>query len=178
MLTAHGLQDRRHFLHPAHYLSPLLGSNGVFGLFSYKWQHGNTGLAYLSSGVGLIWATIIGITCLNRSHTWMTARYGNGEARPEFRMPLLQVGMTLPPIGLIIFGWSAQKQTHCIISMLGVAIFCCGTQIAYITIQVYVVDTFETYAASTLAGIAVTRGVIGCVLTIIGFKLFVSLGYG
>ena len=93
-------------------------------------------------------------------------------------MPLLQLGMTLVPIGLIVFGWSVQEQTHWVIPFLGVAIFCCGFQVAYISVQVYIVDAFEIYAASALAGSAVSRGVISCVLTVFGFKLYVSLGYG
>ncbi len=158
---------------------PLLwGPTEYFGLFSYRWQHGLTGLSYLSGGFGLLCATIIGITSLNQCHAWMTTRYGNGVGRPEFRMPLLQLGMTLVPIGLIIFGWSAQEQTHWIIPLLGNAIFCCGLQIAYVSVQVYIVDAFEIYAASALASSAVSRGVISCVLTVFGFKLYVSLGYG
>ncbi len=159
--------------------NPLLyGPTETFGLFSYKWQHGLTGLSYLSGGVGLIWATIIGITSLNRCHAWMTARYGDGESRPEFRMPLLQLGMILAPLGLVVFAWSAHEQTHWIIPLLGVAIFCCGIQIAFISIQVYLVDAFEPYSASALAGSALSKAVVGCVFTTIGFKLFVSLGYG
>lgn len=156
----------------------LFGPTESYGLFSYRWHHGHTGLSFLAAGVGLIWATIIGITCLNRSQAWMTARYGNGETRPEFRMPLLQVGMVLAPLGLVVFGWSAQKQTHWIVPLLGVAVFTCGNQIAYVSIQTYIIDAFETYAASALAGSAVSRGVVGCILTVFGFKLFVGLGYG
>lgn len=156
----------------------LWGPTESFGLFSYRWQHGITGLSFLSAGVGLLWATIIGITCLNQSQAWMTARYGNGETRPEFRMPLLQVGMILAPLGLIVFGWSAQERTHWIVPLLGVAIFCCGNQIAYVSIQTYIIDAFEAYAASALAGSAVARGVVGSILTVFGFKLYVGLGYG
>ena len=147
-------------------------------MFSYKWQHGLTGLSYLSGGVGLILATIIGFTCTNRAYAWMTARYGKGESRPEFRMPFLQLGMIVGPAGLVIFGWTAQEQTHWIIPLLGRAIFGCGTQIAYISMQVYIIDTFERYAASALAAISVSRGILGCILTVLGFKIYVALDYG
>ncbi len=158
---------------------PLLwGPAKSFGLFSYKWQHGLTGLSYLGGGLGLVWATMFGITAMNRCQAWMTGRYGNGEGRPEFRMPVLQLGMILVPLGVIVFGWTAQKQTHWVLPLLGTAIISCGTQIGYISIQIYIVDAFETYSASALAGVAFARGVIGCVLTIIGFRIFVSLGYG
>lgn len=108
----------------------------------------------------------------------MAARLGNGEGRPEFRLPLLFVGMLLIPIGLFLFGWSAQARAHWVLPLLGAAIFSCGMQIAYVSIQVYTVDTFRTYAASALAANAVARGVVGCILTILGFKVFESLEYG
>ena len=115
---------------------------------------------------------------MNRVYMWMTARYGKGESRPEFRMPFLLLGMVVGPAGLIIFGWTAQEQTHWIIPLLGRAIFGCGTQISYISMQVYIVDTFERYAASALAAISVSRGILGCILTVLGFKIYVALDYG
>lgn len=86
--------------------------------------------------------------------------------------------MLLIPAGLFIFGWCAQAHTHWSLPLLGSAIFSCGMQIAYVSIQVYMVDTFRTYAASALAANAICRGTLGCVLTIVGFKLFEGLGYG
>lgn len=158
---------------------PLLyGPIPEFGLFSYKWEHGLDGLAYLGGGLGLVWATLIGIFGLNRSREWMASRFGNGEGRPEFRLPYLFLGMLLTPIGLLLFGWSAQTRTKWVLPLFGAAIFSCGMQIAYVSILVYTVDTFRTYAASALAANAVTRGVVGCVLTILGFKVFESLDYG
>ena len=158
---------------------PLLyGPIPEFGLFSYKWEHGLDGLAYLGGGIGLVWATFIGSFGLNRSREWMATRFGNGEGRPEFRLPLLFLGMLLIPVGLFLFGWSAQAHIHWVLPLLGAAIFSCGMQIAYVSIQVYTVDTFRMYAASALAANAVARGVVGCILTILGFKVFESLDYG
>lgn len=158
---------------------PLLyGPIPEFGLFSYKWGHGLDGLAYLGGGLGLVWATFIGTFGLNRSREWMATRFGNGEGRPEFRLPLLFLGMLLIPVGLFLFGWSAQAHIHWVLPLLGAAIFSCGMQIAYVSIQVYTVDTFRMYAASALAANAVARGVVGCILTILGFKVFESLDYG
>ena len=158
---------------------PLLyGPIPKFGLFSYKWEGGLDGLAYLGGGIGLVWATLIGNFGLNRSREWMASRFGKGEGRPEFRLPLLFLGMLLTPIGLLLFGWSAQTRTKWVLPLFGAAIFSCGMQIAYVSILVYTVDTFRTYAASALAANAVTRGVMGCVLTVLGFKVFESLDYG
>ncbi|CAF9935930.1 hypothetical protein IMSHALPRED_010397 [Imshaugia aleurites] len=158
---------------------PLLyGPTPEFGLFSYEWKNGLDGLAYLGGGLGLVWATLIGIFGLNRSRKWMATHFGNGEGRPEFRLPLLFFGMLLIPIGLLLFGWSAQARAHWALPLLGAAIFSCGMQIAYVSIQVYTVDTFRMYAASALAANAVSRGVVGCILTILGFQVFESLGYG
>lgn len=47
----------------------------------------------------------------------------------------------------------------------------------YVCIQTYLVDAFEEFAASALAAAIVTRCVITCVFTVVGFQLYRSLGY-
>ena len=86
--------------------------------------------------------------------------------------------MLLSPLGLLIFAWTAEKEKNWIFPLIGTAVFSCGSQIAYVAVQLYIVDLFENYAASALAGVAVSRGAVGCVFTVIGFKLYVALGYG
>lgn len=136
------------------------------------------GLAYLSGGVGLALATAIMGLLSGRLDRYLIARYGQGRSRPEFRLPLLQAGMVVNIAGLIIHGWTAQARLHWILPLLGQAVFSTGNQMAYVSIQVYLVDVFEAYAASALAGAALARGLVGCLLTVFGFKLYLKLGYG
>lgn len=122
---------------------------------------------------------------LNRSYNYMARRYdekhggGNGgEANmPEFRLPFMQIGMTIVPAGLIIFGWSAENQTHWIVPLLGACIFGLGMLMGYVCIHTYLTDAFGQFAASALAAAVVTRCVLSCVFTIVGFQLYHRLGY-
>lgn len=161
---------------------PLLyGPDPVFGLFSYGWQHGLTGLAYLGPGIGSVIGTFICAKYLNRSYVYMAKRHtrktGSNEPQPESRMLFLQLGKIIVPVGLVMFAWSAQKQAHWILPLMGAAIFAVGMCMAYVCIQTYLVDVYEEYGASALAAVIFTRSVVSCVLSIMGFKLFQSLGY-
>ena len=102
---------------------------------------------------------------------------GSEEAVPEGRMPLLQIGMTLVPIGLIIFGWTAEKQVHWVLPLLGIAVFSLGMLMAYVSIQTYVVDVYDKYGASALAAVIVARCTTSCVFSVTGFQLYKALGY-
>lgn len=46
------------------------------------------------------------------------------------------------------------------------------------TIQVYLVDTYERYAASALAAATILRSLFGAVLPLVGAPLYDSLGLG
>ena len=107
----------------------------------------------------------------------MSRKNGFHTPQPEARLPFMQIGMILGPAGLTIFAWSAEAKTHWVVPLLGAAVFAIGMLMAYICIQTYLVDTFEEYAASALAGLVVSRSVVACILSIVGFHLYQTLGY-
>ena len=152
----------------------------MFGLFSYQWQQQYVGLAYISGGLGALSAMLILTTTFGRSYRYMCARFGgeNGAGRPEFRMPFLQIGMLVTPIGLIVFAWTAERQTHWVWPLLGNMFFCCGMLMCHASIQTYIVDSFEKHSASALAAVVLVRSIVGCIFSMIGFQLFRDLGYG
>ncbi|EDN90845.1 hypothetical protein SS1G_00245 [Sclerotinia sclerotiorum 1980 UF-70] len=156
---------------------PSLGGSSISDMFSREHRV----LAYLGAGTGSILGTIICAKFLNRSYRYAAARHeertGTAASMPEFRLPFLQVGMMIVPIGLVIFGWSAEKETHWVVPLLGACIFGLGMLMGYVCIQKYLVDAFEEYAASALAAAIVTRCVISCVFTVVGFQLYRRLGY-
>ena len=100
------------------------------------------------------------------------------EPKPENRMVFLQVGMTLVPVGLVIFGWTAEKGAHWAVPLVGSAIFAMGMLMAYVCIQTYVVDVYERLSASALAAVILARCSTSCVFAVTGFQLYRSLGYG
>ncbi|KAJ8123953.1 hypothetical protein ONZ43_g221 [Nemania bipapillata] len=41
--------------------------------------------------------------------------------KPEYRLPLLPIGAVLIPIGLFLYGWTAEKKVHWIVPIIGTA---------------------------------------------------------
>lgn len=154
----------------------LFGPTPVYGLFTYGWQNGNEGLAYLSAAVGCLLSLVTSILTLNRSYRALCKKYGT--KKPEYRMPLMQVGMLITPAGLLMYGWTAQAQTHFILPLIGAGIFAFGVLIAYTCIQTYLVDAFGKYAASALAATVLLRSIGGALFSVFGANLYQSLGYG
>ncbi|KAF7945542.1 hypothetical protein EAE96_010309 [Botrytis aclada] len=159
----------------------LFGPISSYGLYTYGWTQGTAGLAYLGVGIGNIIGTFVAIVYMNRTYAFITNRHREEmgtEAPPEARLLLLKFSMIILPIGLIIFAWSAQYRVHWAVPLLGAAIFSTGSILGFVCIQVYLVDIFGNFAASALATTILLRSIVGCIFSIVGFKLYVSLGYG
>ena len=117
---------------------------------------------------------------MNASFAWAAARQekrtGSSAPTPELRLPFLQAGMVIVPVGLVLFAWSAGR-THWIVPLLGAFIFGMGLLMGYVCIHSYLVDCFGKWAASALAAAVVTRCTITAAFTIVGFELYRKLGY-
>lgn len=98
--------------------------------------------------------------------------------KPEYRLPLLPVGASCIPIGLFIYGWTAQYKVHWIVPIIGTAFGGIGNVLVFFSIQTYLVDAFTVYAASALASNTIIRSVAGAVLPLAGLRLYEKLGYG
>ncbi|TGJ84139.1 hypothetical protein E0Z10_g4621 [Xylaria hypoxylon] len=98
--------------------------------------------------------------------------------KPEYRLPLLPIGAACTPIGLFIYGWTAQYKVHWIAPIIGTAIGGIGNILTFFSIQTYLVDAFTVYAASALASNTIIRSVAGAVLPLAGLRLYERLGYG
>lgn len=184
----------------------IFGKKTHHGLFSYHWDSGRSGLAYIGGGCGVIVGTIFCAFTLGRVYNWMTERYGKPkedsdnaggvveevsgegnltkkEGRPEFWMPMMQFGMAIVPIGLVIFAWTTEKSTELQpvpwpVPLLGAVIFCFGMLLTYVCIQTYIVDTFGEFSASALGAGILVRSISGALLSFVGIGLYEKLGYG
>ncbi|KAG8534228.1 uncharacterized protein KY384_001072 [Bacidia gigantensis] len=137
----------------------------------YHEELGVAGLNYISIGVGFTLGTQVASPLNDRVYR-LYRRRNNGEGQPEFRIPLMNVGSCLVPIGLFIYAWTSQSHTHWIGPNIGAAIFSLGMIICYQCIQTYLVDAYTRYAASALAATTVLRSLAG-----FGFPLFAPYMY-
>jgi MFS family permease len=86
---------------------------------NYHFSSGEVGLTYIPSGIGMfIGMAILGVA----SDKMIATRKAKGiDFKPEHRIPNV---LTLPgsiclPIGLFIYGWTAEKHVHWIVPLIG-----------------------------------------------------------
>lgn len=92
----------------------------------YHFGEGIVGLSFLPAGIGMF----IGVVTFGLVSDMMVKKtQARGiEHKPEIRIkPTLTIpcGIALP-IGLFIYGWTADKMVHWIVPMIGVVIFTAG----------------------------------------------------
>jgi multidrug resistance protein len=136
------------------------------------------GLNYIALGIGLFLGAQICAPLQDRIYAALKKREAVSVGRPEFRIPMMVPGAILVPVGLLIYGWSAQYQTHWIVPDIGVALFAAGTIIGFQCIQGYLVDTYTLYAASAVGAATVLRSLAGFCFPLFGPYMYEKLDYG
>ena len=144
----------------------------------YQESIGIAGLNYISLGLGELIGTQSTARLNDTIYKMLKERNGKAVGRPEFRLPLLIPGAILVPVGLLWYGWSAQKHLHWIMPNIGLAIFAVGMKIASQCTQTYAVDTYTLYAASAGAAGTFLRSLAGFGFPLFAPYMYNRLGYG
>lgn len=144
---------------------------------SYGFKQSTTGLMYLSLGVGFVLGVVFWTYALGVVYNRLVEKNG-GVARPEFRLPCLFVTSAIIPIGLLWYGWSAEKKLHWIMPCIGSAIFAFGLVCVFQTLQAYLIDMEPRFAASSIAAAAIFRSLFGFVFPLFAPAMYAKLGYG
>lgn len=144
---------------------------------TYGFSSDIAGLAFVSVGIGSVLGLVIVSLSSDRIMTAYMAK-NNGVSAPEPRIRILPLGGILLPVGLFIYGWTAEYKVHWIAPMIGIGLTGVANIIIFMSIVMYLVDTFTIYAASALAANTFFRSLGGCVLPLAGLKLFSTLGIG
>ena len=142
----------------------------------YGFSTGAAGLAYLGLGVGLVLG-VVAVGAVSDKHTKkQTARGENAE--PEDRLPPVALGGILVPVGFFWYGWSTESHVHWIVPIIGTALIGFGATLAFLPVQIYLIDVFTIYAASAIATNTVVRNLFGATLPLASRQLYVTLGLG
>lgn len=142
----------------------------------YHFPNNLVGLVFLSIGIGSIIGMMIAGFSSDRA---VKAIIAKGETpKPEIRMQLTPVGGVLLPAGLFIYGWTAQYQVHWMVPIIGMAVMGVGIMIIFMSILLFLIDTFERYAASALAANSIMRSLGGALLPLAALSMFGKLGIG
>ncbi|RSL50854.1 hypothetical protein CEP54_011719 [Fusarium duplospermum] len=158
----------------------------------YHFNTINSGLTFLGLGIGSMIGVIYFSISSDRNMKKLAAKAQTSSdeetgpteeqqpvvMKPEYRLPPLRVGAIFLPAGLFIYGWTAEYKVHWIAPIIGTAVMGVGNLIIFMTLQMYLVDSFTVYAASALAANAVMRSIAGGVLPLAGLPMFDKLGMG
>jgi MFS family permease len=156
---------------------------------TYHFDTGTVGLTYLGLGVGSLLGLTIFAALSDRLIKSKTAKAQTesdssdpsaprAQMKPEYRLPFLIPGAFLIPIGLFMYGWTAQHHVHWIAPIIATALIGIANMFIFMSINLYLVDAFTVYAASALAANAVFRSVMGAVLPLAGQQMYKTLGLG
>ncbi|KAK6202555.1 major facilitator superfamily domain-containing protein [Scheffersomyces amazonensis] len=144
---------------------------------TYGFSVGISGLMYLPMGIGYVVGTVFWSMMIDRIYHKLTAKNG-GVAKPEFRLPCLCFSGIGIPVGLIWYGWSAQYKLHWIMPAIGSAIFAFSFIAVFQTIQNYLIDMNNRFAASSMAAAAVFRSFFGFAFPLFANDMYDTLDYG
>ncbi|KAL5002720.1 putative MFS transporter [Aspergillus recurvatus] len=142
----------------------------------YNEALGISSLNYISIALGSFIGLFLNLNLIDRIYRALKAR-NNNVGKPEFRMPSLAIGSVISTIGLFWYGWSIGT-THWIMPDIGAAIFAAGTISCLQGMQTYIVDSYQTYAASAMAACAILRSLAGFAFPLFAPYMYQSLGYG
>ncbi|KAJ4372529.1 hypothetical protein N0V83_004304 [Neocucurbitaria cava] len=143
----------------------------------YGFDTEKVGLLYLGPGLGFLFAVWFLVPRIDTVYKTLTARH-NDKARPEFRLPLANIGAVFIPISLFWFAWTVEKHTHWFASISATFFYGIGQVMILNCTQNYFIDSFEKYAASAIAAGTVFRSLVGGVIPLLAPGLFEKLGYG
>jgi hypothetical protein len=143
----------------------------VFGApKGHPFNTGQQGLAFLGMAIGPIIAFCL--YPLQERYYLRRVAENQGKGVPEARMWMARGGAILIPISLFWFGWTSYRSVHWIVPIIASSFFGAGIYIVILSILNYVVDSYQTYSASALAGVILIRNVVGA-----GFPLFATQMY-
>ena len=107
----------------------------------YGFSQGTAGLTYLGIGIGML----IGLIIVGKSSDLLLKRKAaiSGENKPEYRLLMMIPGSFFMPIGLFIYGWTADKHIHWCVPILGTSLM--GIEIIAVFVRMKSLISFTSY---------------------------------
>ncbi|KAI1130674.1 major facilitator superfamily domain-containing protein [Nemania abortiva] len=138
------------------------------------WGPGLTGLSFVGIGIGTT-IGILGEPIWRRIINRHPKDPKTGRTPPEATARILAIGSILTPIGELVFAWTSLPPTHWAVPIAFGIPFGLGNSFSFIYGSNYLAGAYGIYAASALAGNAVTRSILGGLLPLAGPKLYATL---
>ncbi|KAK0354000.1 hypothetical protein LTR91_026139 [Friedmanniomyces endolithicus] len=145
---------------------------------NYHFSGSTVGLVYIGCGVG----NLLGLAIIGKASDpimkSLAKKHSDGKVKPEYRLPVLMYAGPFIPVGLFIYGWTAQYHVQWAVPILGTLFVGIGLIAAFMAINTYLVDTFGRYAASAMAANTILRSILGAVFPLFALQMYAKLGLG
>ncbi|KAH6653053.1 major facilitator superfamily domain-containing protein [Truncatella angustata] len=139
------------------------------------WGPGISGLAFVGIGIGTMVA-ILSEPLFRKIINAHPKDPKTGRVPPEATARVMIIGAILTPIGQLVFSWTCLPVTiHWAIPIAFGIPFGAGNTISFIYGSNYLAGSYGIYAASALAGNAVTRSIFGGTLPLAGPSMYATL---
>ncbi|KAJ9609128.1 hypothetical protein H2200_006899 [Cladophialophora chaetospira] len=139
---------------------------------------GISGLNYISLGLGFFIGAPLCGKAGDKIYRKLKAKHPQHIGKPEYRMPIVIPFAFFVPVGLLVYGWSAQNKTHWIVPNIGSFLFGIGTIAAFQCVTTYLVDTYARFAASAVAAVTILRSLAGFSFPLFAPAMYKALDYG
>ncbi|KAL4802329.1 major facilitator superfamily transporter [Aspergillus unguis] len=120
-------------------------------------------------------SSVIGDTTENNSSDDESPKKSH-PTRPENRLWFAMLGAPFIPIGLFWMGWTDYKSISIWSPIIASAVFGFGTITVFISSYMYVIDSYDTYAASALGFMTVSRYCAAGGMTVAGIPFYSNMG--
>jgi len=144
----------------------------------YNFNTTQVALTYLGPATGFILTACIVVPYIDRVYNRLAKIYNNGKGKPEYRLPLANIGAVFLPVSLFWFGWTVEYGRPWPVALSAMLFFGASHVSIFNSVQNYYIDAFESMAASALAAGAFLRSIIGGIIPLFVPKMFETIGYG
>ncbi|KAK5110511.1 hypothetical protein LTR85_001001 [Meristemomyces frigidus] len=125
-------------------------------------------------------ACLIGVTSFLIYQIWylIPAIKKNGLRAPEHRLVPALIGVVALPVGYFIFGWTARRSVHWIVSLIGACILVAANFLIFQCVFVYLPLSYPKYAASLFAANDLSRSLFAAACVLFSRSMFINFGVG
>ncbi|KAI5367264.1 putative major facilitator superfamily, MFS transporter superfamily [Septoria linicola] len=146
---------------------------------TYGISQGLTGICFFGIVIGLFGASALVPLIYNWAKRDLAKIQAQGGTRlpPEFRLWYSMLGGSLAiPISIFWMAWTSSPDISIWSPLAASVLFGYGILCVFITCYQYIIDSYETFAASALASITLIRYVAAGGMTIVGVPFYANLG--
>ncbi|KAF2012829.1 MFS general substrate transporter [Aaosphaeria arxii CBS 175.79] len=154
-----------------------LSSFSELWIKQYHMSVEKSGLHYIACALGEVAGSQIGGPLIDYLYKRQLAK-SQGDIQPESRVLLMIPCALLTPIGILIYGWTAQYKVSWIAVDVGMFLTMFTIQLGSLPMQAYIMDIYQNYTSSALSATQFLRSLTAFLFPLFAPSLYSRLGYG